>query len=444
MTRLPFCVRNDDLVGSVTEDTAQSVDLGRGTASARGRVGLVRNEDGMGRNLLAGNAMKRFGLGHQVFHHLADVLHIEARAVEGAVRGNCAEYFADGLNSPFPRGFGTFDDQAGGAHADDQAVAAAVKGSGGFFYYFVGGRGPAGKETGAEPFDGVVGGDVVGRDDDHAAAAAGTDPVFGQRHRLRGAGAGGIDLRVGATGADELGELGVAHGKSAEEEAAIEDVGLFLDGIAEVFGTAFDFLFEDGIAIAFRASSKQAFQQAELLAAGVVGVVARHFIGEGITSGKGRGKDHAGVFAQRVRQGPPVLQLRALCGGLVAHDQRDTGVAQGIETHGNRQLGDSVEGGAAIGGNAEFNFQIECAAAARQLDDVSNVVDGFEGRSAVVAFDQAGDVLVEHGLAQTRGDEVDKLITAQDAGEIRVIEDVVGSGQAQGGAGDDYWILRGG
>ena len=64
------------------------------------------------------------------------------------------------------------------------------------------------------------------------------------------------------------------------------------------------------------------------------------------------------------------------------------------------QLRDAIEGGTAVGGNTEFLLQIERAAAARQLDDVRHVVDGFESRSAVVALYQAGDVLVEHGLAQ--------------------------------------------
>ncbi len=130
--------------------------------------------------------------------------------------------------------------------------------------------------------------------------------------------------------------------------------------------------------------------------------------------------------------------------GLVAHDQRDAGIAQGVEANGNRELGDAVEGGAAVGGNAEFIFQIEGASAACQLDDIGDVVDGLEGWSAVVALDQAGDVLVEHGLAQARGDEIDELIAAQNAGEIGVVENVVGSGQAQGSAGDDDGnIVRG-
>ena len=72
----------------------------------------------------------------------------------------------------------------------------------------------------------LVGGDVVGGDDHHAAAAAGADPVLGERDGLGGAGAGRVDLRVRPAGADELGELRVAHRQHAEQEAAVELVGV--------------------------------------------------------------------------------------------------------------------------------------------------------------------------------------------------------------------------
>ena len=58
------------------------------------------------------------------------------------------------------------------------------------------------------------------------------------------------------------------------------------------------------------------------------------------------------------------------------------------------------------------------------LSRVSNV------GSAVLSFHQARDVFVEHGVAETRGDRIDKLIAAQNAGNVGIIEDVLGSGQA--------------
>ncbi len=94
------------------------------------------------------------------------------------------KHFADGLNAAFARGLGALDHQGRGAHAHDQAVTAAVEGNGGVFHHFVGGGGPAGQEAGAEPLHQVVGGDVVGRDNDHAAAASGADPVLAPAPRL--------------------------------------------------------------------------------------------------------------------------------------------------------------------------------------------------------------------------------------------------------------------
>ena len=321
------------------------MDLGRGAAATRGRVGFVRNEDRVGRDLLSRNATVGFGLRHQVLHHLADVLNIEASAVEGAVRRDRAQHFADGLDSAFARGLGALDDKACGAHAHDQAVPATVKGSGGFFHYFVSGGRAAGQEARAKPFDGMIGGDVVGRDHDHATAASGTDPVFGQRDCLRGAGAGGVDLRVGTARADEFGKLRMSHRQGSEQEAAVEDVGLLLDGVAQVFGAPFDFLFENGVAVRFGASREQILQQAQLLAAGVIGVIATHFIGEGIAAGERGSEDHASTVAQRVGQGPAILQLRISCRGLVAHDQRDAGIAQGVEAHRDGELGRTIKRG---------------------------------------------------------------------------------------------------
>ncbi len=146
--------------------------------------------------------------------------------------------------------------------------------------------------------------------------------------------------------------------------------------------------------------------------------VARHFIGEGVAARECRGKDHAGVVAQSFRKNPAILQLRAFGCGLVAHDQRNAGIAQRVDAYRDGQLGCTIKSGQAIGGNAELLFQIERAAASCQLDDVGHIVDGLECRAAVVALDQARDVLVEHRLPQACGDEIDELITAQDAGNI--------------------------
>ena len=73
-------------------------------------------------------------------------------------------------------------------------------GSGGVLDRVVGGGGAGGEEADADPLASGVAGDVVGGDHDDAAAAAGADPVLGQRERLGRARAGRVDLRVRARG----------------------------------------------------------------------------------------------------------------------------------------------------------------------------------------------------------------------------------------------------
>ena len=118
----------------------------------------------------------------------------------------------------------------------------------------------------------------------------------------------------------------------------------------------------------------------------MVRVIARHLVGEGVVAGERGGKNHAGIVAQSVGQSPAIRQLRAFAGGLLAHYQRNAGVAQGVDARRDRQLRGAVEGGQAIGGNAEFAFQIERAAAARELDDVRHIVDGLESGSPFSLF----------------------------------------------------------
>ena len=204
--------------------------------------------------------LRASALATRLLHHLADVLDIQACAMEGAVGGDCAQHFADGPNAALARGFRALDHQGRGAHAHDHAVTPAIERNGCFFHDVVGGGGSAGQEAGAEPTDQMVGSDVVGRDDDHAAAPPGADPVLRHRNRLRGARAGGVDLRVGTAGADELGKLRVSHRQHSEQKTPVEDVGLFLDGGAQFRDAAVDLLRQSGMTIAFGRASAQTLQ----------------------------------------------------------------------------------------------------------------------------------------------------------------------------------------
>src|SRR5208283_2346266 len=108
----------------------------------------------------------------------------------------------------------------------------------------------------------------------------------------------------------------------------------------------------------------------------------------------------------------------------------DAGIAQCIDTRSDRQLGDTVECAHALGGNSKFIFQLESSSAAGQLDDVRDITDRVEPGFSALALNQARDVLVEHGAPETLGDGIDKLIPAQNACDVGVIEDVLGSRQA--------------
>ena len=61
----------------------------------------------------------------------------------------------------------------------------------------------------------------------------GPDPVLGKGDALGGARARGVDLGVRPARADDLGELGVPHRQHAEEEPAVERVGLGLQILAD-------------------------------------------------------------------------------------------------------------------------------------------------------------------------------------------------------------------
>src|SRR5207249_1831908 len=122
-----------------------------------------------------------------VFHHLADMLYVEASSVEGTVGRSGAQYFADRLHSAFAGRVCAFDHKARSAHSHDQAVPTTVKGSSSFFDHLVCGGRTARQKSSTEPFNQMVRSNIVGRNNDYAAAPSGVDPVLRKRHCLRGA-----------------------------------------------------------------------------------------------------------------------------------------------------------------------------------------------------------------------------------------------------------------
>ena len=169
-----------------------------------------------------------------------------------------------------------------------------------------------------------VRGGVVGGHDQHAAAAPGADPVLGERDRLRGARAGGVDLRVRPPRPDQLGELRVAHREDAEEEPAVEGVRLLLERALEVVNAPLDLVEHHRIgAVVVEHPRPQRLERGEALAAHVIRGVARDLVGHLLEAGERRGVDHPGVVAQLVRERPAVGKLGALGRGLVAQHERD-------------------------------------------------------------------------------------------------------------------------
>ncbi len=96
-----------------------------------------------------------------------------------------------------------------------------------------------------------------------------------------------------------------------------------------------------------------------------------------------------------VRQTPAVGQARARGGRLVAQDERDAGVAQGVEAGADRQPGGAVEGREAIRRQRRSRAaRSSSPARAASLITSPGAGDRLEARpAAVVALDQAGDVL---------------------------------------------------
>ncbi len=436
-------VGHDDVGGRVAEDRAQGVHLRRGAAAARRGVGLVGDEEELPGQLPAVEAEALLGLGDQPLHHALDVVDVEPRAVEGAVGRDRGEHLADRAQPPLPGAVRVLDHEGRRAHSEDHAVAAAVEGQRRLLDHLVRGRGARGQEPGADPLQHAIGGDVVGSHHQHAAAATRADPVLRHGEGLGGAGAGGVDLGVGAPGADVLGELGVTHRQDAEQEAAIEVVRMGGDLVAHRVDAVLELraqhLAAAGAVVQARA---QGLEGLELAVAGVVLLVAGDLVGEGIVAREDGSEDHPRLVAQRLGQHPALGDLRPLAGRAVVHGQGQAGVAQGVETRADGQARGHVEGLDALGGQTELRLDVEVAGPGRQLDGLLRPVDGLEVGALGLALHQPGDVLVHHGPAEAAGDDVDALLAVQDPSRVVVVEDPVVARQAEGGARDHRRLRR--
>ena len=429
-------VGDDDLVGGVAEDRAQGVDLGCRAAATGRRVGLVGDEDRLGRDRGAIHATG-FGLADHVLHHGTDVLDIETSAVERAVGGDGAQYLTDRLDAALARCGGTLDDEGGCAHPDDHPVPALVERHGCRGDVVVGGGRAGGEEAGADPTEQVIARHVVGGDDHDAPAPAGADPVLGQGDGLGRARACRVHLGVRAAGTDEIGELGVPHREHAEQEATIEEVGVCGERVLDIVDPPVD-LTERGVRrVGVRDACPDRLQLLELDAPRLVLLVARDLVRQLFQAGEGAREDDAGVVAQHVGEAPAVRELGAEVGRAVALHERDARIAQRIDSGADGQLGGAAERGHTVGLDAELGGDVERAGPAGELDHIGDGVDRLEAGATGFALGEPDDVLVEDLVADASGDHVDQLLAVQDAGDVLVVEHLGGAGRAQRSPGDD-------
>ena len=425
-------VGDDDAVGTGAEHAPERVDFGRGRAATRRGVGLVRDEHRLRRDRRALHAA-RLGLLQQRLHHRAYMLDVKPRAVERRVGDDRAHQLADGRQAPLARRRGRLDHEGRRTHADDHPVAAPVERRRRVLDLLVGRRGAGGEEAARDPGQQHVARDVVGRDDDHAPAAAGTDPVLGDRERLRRRGAGRVDLRVRPARADDLGKLRVAHRQRAEQEAAVELVRVRLELVAQLRDQRIDLGARGGVR---PHPGAQPLERQKLLAARAILRVGLQLLGEAVAA-RERAREHdSGVVAQRVGQAPAVGQLRAERRRLVAHHQRQAGVAHRIEPGAERQPRRHVERLVARRLDGELLHDVEGRVAAGELDDLRRVVDRLEGRAADVALDEARDAHVDHAAAHLGRHRADELLAREDAADVGVVEDALHARQAERGTGD--------
>ncbi len=375
------------------------------------------------------------GPAHEVFHHRTDVGDVEPGAVEGTV-GRCGRQdLTDRAQSSLAGSVGAFDDRGSCPHADDHAVAAAVERERRFLHDVVDRSGAGGQESGTDPGQQGVAGDVVGGHDDHAVAAAQSNPVLGDRKRLGRAGARRVDLRVRPAGTDVLGELRVTHRQRLEEEPPVVFVLLLFDLGSQFVQHVLEF---GDHRIALVHPVPQVFERCQPLPAAVIEFESGNLVDEPIRTGKGGAEDDAGSVPKGRRQSPTFGQLGAGRGGLVVHGQGDPGVPHRIESRSDRKRAGDVQSPEPIGGVAELGTQVELTFASGQFEHLVGRTDRLEGSSTVGTFHQTGDVAIDDLATVGDRDGIDERLAVEETDDVVIIENTGRPGQSQCSTGDDH------
>ncbi len=430
----PLGVGDQDPAGIVPEYMAQGEDFRRRTPAARRGIGLMGNENGLGNNRAPFDPPLGLGFGDQPFHDVADMRDVEPGSVEGAVGHDGIQNSAEGPDPALPRRLPAFEHDGRSPHPDDQAVPPAVERRGRVLDDIVGRGTAGGEETRTEPSHQVFRRDVVGGNDDDALAPPHPDPVMGQPEGLRTARTRAVGGCVRPACPDVLGELRVAHRQDAEQEAAVELVGIGVYVLAQRIHPLPD-VPSDAVDRPFGCFI-EGLELFEALALDAVPVIPLDDLGQGIVPRESGREQNPGVVPDGVGKHPPVGQLRPLRRRLVAHDQRNAGIAERVDPGGDRELRHAVKCGDAVFRESKFAPDVEIPGAGGKFDDIVEAVDRLKTPLPGLGLDQARDVLVHHRLPKMHRDLPDESVPSQDPLDIGVVENLRGSGQAEGGTRD--------
>ncbi|MCG3121497.1 MAG: hypothetical protein ALAOOOJD_04615 [bacterium] len=124
------------------------------------------------------------------------------------------------------------------------------------------------------------------------------------------------------------------------------------------------------------------------------------------------------------------------------HDERNAGIAECVDAGADGERSDDIQRGQAVLGITEFTGKIEFVAPRREFDHVGGIGDGFKSAVAFFGFNETGNVFINHRTAQPHRHDVDKQLALQNALEIGIIKNALGSRQTQRCAGDANMIRR--
>ena len=282
----------------------------------------------------------------------------------------------------------------------------------------------------------MVRGNIIRGNNDHAAAAAGLDPVAGEPDRLSAAGARSVGRRVWAARADILGELRMAHREHPEKEPAVKFVDILLNFESQRPNAPLDLFGNTITRSGLGCQIEQTAQFPQPLPADAVFIKIGDNLFIRIIAGESRGEEDSGIVPDLIRKLPSVGKIRSLGRGFIAHDQRDSGVAQSVDPGADCKLGHPIQRGHAVFRKSEIPDEIEFLGAGGKFDHVRHAFDRFELCFTPVGFHKARDIFLNHLTAQVRRDLADEHVAAQDALHIGIVENAVHARKAQRSAGD--------